>query len=218
MNNNAFFLGTSNFLGRGGHPIALLQAAQGNGFRTKTLRGNCNIHRHIAAADNEHMIALLLVYPAVDIDQELKAKLRKLLAVKAEYRALPCTGRDEDLVVFLCQFADLQVLTQLRFLNKPDTHVFHRLNDSADVFLRQTEIRNGIHQAAARFFHCIIHSHGIAGIAQIIGCRQTRRTCANQRNLLAVFLFRCLVEGIRMRHDIVTYHTLHAVNRNGFIR
>ncbi len=112
----------------------------------------------------------------------------------------------------------MQVLTQLGVLHKADAHALQSLDDGADIFLGQTEIRDGIHEAAAGFFHSVIDRNAVTGIAQVVSCRETRRTGANQGNLFAGFLFGGFIEHIRMRHDVIGHHTLYAVNGNGFIR
>lgn len=164
------------------------------------------------------MAALFLVDPAVDVHQELKTELGKFLAVKAQHRALPSAGRDKDFVVLLRQLADLEILAQFRIRHELDAHVFQRLDDRADIFLRQTEVRNRVHQTAARFFHRVIDRHGVTGAAQIIRRRQTRGARADERDLLARFLFRSLVEGIQMCHDVIADHALNAVDRDRLIR
>ena len=97
--------------------------------------------------------------------------------------------------------------------NDFNAQLFQRRDFMLYDFLRQTELRNAIHQYAACSMQCFVHGYVITHFCQIASAGQTARTAAYYSNLFALALCRSLYVVIQtMLTCIVSNEALQTAN------
>ena len=209
---HALFNRTGHFFLAGRHLFALLQADQGHILGAHALGGQRHVHGHVAAAAHQHVVGNVLFQEAVNLHQEIQAELRQVFARDAQDGLLPRAGAEKHFIVAGHQFLGGYILPHLGVHAELNAHARQRIGKLLHNVLGQTIVGNAVVQHAACLFMRVDHRYGMPRLAQEVRRAQARRARAHHSHTLAGFLFGSLIEGIRMRQDIIAQRALHAVD------
>ena len=211
-NLHALFLRALYLLAGGCELVLGLAEHQRDRLRAQALRRYCDVHGDVAAADDDDVLALLLAHPLVDLDQELQAELRELLAVEAQHRAFPRAGGVEHLVVLGLEPIGGDVPAQLAAHYELNAHALDSGGDGFDVVLGQAVVGDGVPEHAARLLHFVVDGDAVAGLAQVVGGGEAGGARADDGDLDAGLALGSLVVDVLMLHGVVAERALDGVD------
>ena len=167
-----------------------------------TFRASCRVHRHVAAADDGNLVTVHdrgIVFRQISLHQVdtrqifvrgANADVVFARNVHEGRKSRACADEYGFIAAFLHQLIDRKCTTRYRV-----RHEFHALGFQLRDFLCydlfwQTELRDAVNQYAAGLVQRFVNGDFIALVYQIARAGKSRRTCADDCNLVTVAFHR----------------------------
>ncbi|MCX7007264.1 MAG: hypothetical protein NTY53_08445, partial [Kiritimatiellaeota bacterium] len=217
---HAFLERLGSFPGMRGHFFAAFKAREAHLLDARhTHRATRGIHRHIAAADHEHLGTDGGLVAVVHFIEEFQSRpdARRHLVGNVQRPADPRADGNEDGVELAARFAleQLARILHLRAGARLDAHIEDALDLAIEHVGGQTVARNAIAQHAAQLGLRIENRDGIAEPAQIERDGHARRAATDHGDLLGPRLARRgqrVIEFFPVRIDVVADETLQVAD------
>ena len=189
------------------HRISLLQRNHGNLISFAALRITRTVNRNVATADNNNSAAHIRVTLGKGLLQIMDRNIRTDCIIMRNARttaALAADGNIERLVTLLLQLGQCHIFAHFDAAFDFDTLFTDDIDFLLQHILLQLVGRDAVHHHAAGLFVFLKDGRMIAHHRQVERTRQSRRTGANDRNLIIEI-------AVHVRNNLLGKQMFHTV-------
>ena len=194
---DALGLGMLDFFLTGRQLVAATAVCDVHMLRAQTLRNARRVHRNVARADDgdtvevlyRRIVIIAVCLHEVDAGQQLICGVhtQQVLAGNMQELRQTCAGADEHgLVAVREQLVHGLGLADDGVIDDIHAHGLEVIYFLCDYLLRQTELRDAVHQNAAGLMESFVNGDVVAHLSQVARAGQTRGAGADDRDAVAV--------------------------------